>query len=361
MRDSNRKPTVPEVLDMKTWRTYSVHEIFARAAKTHHQQRMSDETARLHGKSARYHCPLCHAALSIRAHLDRTFYFRHPNDPEAECPYRYDHNLSPEQINAIKYDGARESRQHKKIKHMLETSLTRASQVTPGTVFVEKTVRNWSEDWKSWRRPDVQAEVEGRLFAFEIQLSTTFLTVIAGRRDFYQRQGGLLFWIFDEEFLCSEAMRFTERDVFYNNNCNLFYLTDKTVAWSAEHNDFRLMCRWEEPEIQGEAIGGRWNEKEVSLSDLTIDYVQQRVCYFDYDAKMAEVEIALKERKQAAVAKELERQRAEVAARDAIQYEEMLRERALKSRESGELNRYSNKDFDEENDWTVKIEKGRHR
>ena len=45
-----------------------------------------------------------------------------------------------------------------------------------------------------WRRPDVRAVFEGIPVAFEIQLSTTYINVIAQRREFYRREGGLLFW-----------------------------------------------------------------------------------------------------------------------------------------------------------------------
>jgi hypothetical protein len=47
-----------------------------------------------------------------------------------------------------------------------------------------------------WRKPDVRATYNDVNIAFEIQLSTTYLDVIVGRRQFYLEQGGLLFWIF---------------------------------------------------------------------------------------------------------------------------------------------------------------------
>lgn len=61
-------------------------------------------------------------------------------------------------------------------------------------VKVEAIIKG--QDRVTWRKPDVQAIYEGIPVAFEIQLSTTFLRVIAERRSFYQRNGGLLVWIF---------------------------------------------------------------------------------------------------------------------------------------------------------------------
>jgi hypothetical protein len=319
---------VPEVIDLESGKIYHVSEIFAKGNDKQHQQRMADETARIRGDKVRYHCPLCHAPLAIRAYADKSFYFRHPNDPLAECPYRYDNTLSPEQINAIKYDGARESARHRAIKRMLEVSLNADTTITEGSVHIEKTVKAHQGDWKSWRRPDVQALLNGKLLAFEIQLSTTFLTVIAGRREFYLKRGGLLFWIFDEEFLGQEGMRFTERDVFYNNNSNLFYLTPKTVAKSIELGECRLMCRWEQPVVIDGSIGLVWKEQEIGLLDLKLDFESQRAYFFDYDYHIAEARRELKRIEALEEAKAKVRQETEAAQLEAMRYEQNLREKA---------------------------------
>lgn len=286
---SSIQRTVPEVMDMESGRIFDVSEIFSRSDREHHLQRMNDEVARIRGGNVRYFCPLCHAALLIRASPNRSYFFRHPNDPQAKCPYRYDNQLTPEQINAIKYDGARESGRHRQIKRMLQKSLNADEGVDAESVMIEKTIRNHEGDWTQWRRPDVQARFSGLRIAFEIQLSTTFLTVIAGRREFYLRNGGLLFWIFDELFLDSADMRFTERDVFYNNNSNLFYLTNTSVERSIQAQACKLMCRWQVPTLVNGEIVHQWNEKEVSLLEVTFDLKRQRAYYFDYEAQLRKV------------------------------------------------------------------------
>lgn len=176
--------TVPEVMDLESGKIFEVSEIFSRDTREHHQQRMADEVERIRGGSVRYSCPLCHAEVLMRAYADKSYYFRHPNDPLAECPYRYASKFTPEQINAIKYDGARESGRHRNIKKMLQASLEADVGVETGSVLIEKTIKAREGDWTTWRRPDVQARFSGLQITFEIQLSTTFLTVIAGRRDF---------------------------------------------------------------------------------------------------------------------------------------------------------------------------------
>ena len=58
---------------------------------------------------------------------------------------------------------------------------------------------------------------------FEIQLSTTYVNVIAERRDFYLNEGGMLLWIF-YNFDAGER-RLTQDDVFFNNNRNAFVVS----------------------------------------------------------------------------------------------------------------------------------------
>lgn len=193
----------------------------------------------------------------------------------------------------MNYDGAKESARHRDIKDMLMSSLLADKSIPPESVQLETTVRGREGDWREWRRPDVQASWKDKLLALEIQLSTTFLTVIAGRREFYQRNGGLLLWIFDAALVKEGDMRFTERDVFYNNNSNLFYVTPDTVANSVQSGEFHLMCRWEEPVIRDNVIHSEWREQEVTLAQLQPDYERQRLYFYDHDKVLAELRLRL--------------------------------------------------------------------
>jgi competence CoiA-like predicted nuclease len=91
------------------------------------------------------------------------------------------------------------------------------------------------------RRPDVRACWRGTLpVAFEVQLSTTFLRVIAERRQFYLSEGGLLFWVF-QRFDLGDA-RLTQEDIFYNNNRNAFVASTDTLEASKKSN--ALVLDW---------------------------------------------------------------------------------------------------------------------
>jgi competence CoiA-like predicted nuclease len=277
--------TVPEVMDINSGKIYRAEDILFKDDSLNHIQRMEDETAKLRNKDSRYHCPICAEPLSIRGRVNQSYHFMHPKNPLAECPYRYSHSLTPDQINAMKYDGAKESQQHKSLKYMIQKSLIADKAIKPETVHSEKRINDQSKDgdWTKWRQPDVQAIFNDQLFVFEIQLSTTFLSVIAGRREFYLKNSAMLIWIFDEDILGEEQMRFTERDIFYNYNRNLFYVTAQTVTNSIALGECRLMCRYEEPMIDGYDIISTFTEKEISLSELTLEPHNQRVFYFNYD------------------------------------------------------------------------------
>jgi hypothetical protein len=130
-----------------------------------------------------------------------------------------------------------------------------------------------------WRRPDVSATFNGIPIAFEVQLSTTYLNVIAERRLFYPEQGGLLFWIF--AVFDSEHRRMTEEDVFYNNNQNAFIVNAQTLMDSIATNEFLLECVWAEPTKNGGISA--FHRKRVSFHDLTLDTDSQRAYFYDFD------------------------------------------------------------------------------
>lgn len=287
----NHQPTVPEVMDRLSGAIVQASQYFSNTDERYHQQRMLDETLRLQGEQTQYVCIFCQESMLIRGSAEQRYHFRHPVNPGAECPYRSANSLTPEQMQAIKYDGAKESQRHRHIKSMLLMSLRADPAVDQQTINEEKVVRSIKGDWARWRKPDVQARFNDLLHVFEIQLSTTFLTVIAGRRAFYQAEGALLFWIVDERCLDTDELRFTERDIFYNNNSNLFYVTTETVRSSREKQCCRLMCRWHEPVHMQGRIDYRWQTKEVGLNELTVDVANQRVYYMDVEALARAAEI----------------------------------------------------------------------
>lgn len=233
-------------------------------------------------------CPFC----TVPVHLvslatERKFYFRHETE-DGRCPAKTKGSLSPERILAMKYDGARESAAHRRMKEIVAESLRGDPDFSD--IEIEKVWKGAEEN--SRRKPDVRAVWRGILpVAFEVQLSTTFLRVIAERREFYLREGGLLFWVF-KDFDLSNA-RLTQEDVFFNNNRNAFIANEETLAASRDGGRLFLDCVWSGPSIDQGVILWDQQSARVPFSSLTIDRERQRVFMFDADAARARCEAEL--------------------------------------------------------------------
>lgn len=138
----------------------------------------------------------------------------------------------------------------------------------------------------AWRKPDVRAERNGLRVVFEVQLATTFINEIAGRRDFYLEEGGLLIWVlarFDQH-----APKLTQDDVFYNNNLNAFIVNSDTKDASVSAKELTLHCIWAEPRTKNEF---EFKKDLIPFSRLTLDVEQQRAFFFDYDTRAKQLTI----------------------------------------------------------------------
>lgn len=230
-----------------------------------------------------YSCALCGTPVYLVSRSDsRRFFFRHTLE-DGRCPAKTRGNLSEEEINARKYNGAKESAAHFRIKEILLESMRRDPRFTE--IHAESIIRG--QDRKSWRKPDVQANFNGVPIIFEVQLSTTFLHVIAERREFYLQQGALLCWIF-KSFEASQA-RLTQDDIFYNNNRNLFLASEETLQASKAEGTLVLDCRWAEPVIEDGLLATRWAGRLARFDELTQDQALQRIFLYDFDKERARV------------------------------------------------------------------------
>lgn len=224
-----------------------------------------------------YTCPICGVPVYLVSRKEeRRFFFRHQVE-DGRCPARTRGDMSEEEINARKYNGAKESQAHIRMKEIIAESL----RCDPRFSDVKEEAVLKSRDRATWRKPDVQAIYEGRPVAFEIQLSTTFLRVIAERRAFYQKEGGLLVWIF-KSFDADKA-RLTQEDIFYSNNRNLFLASEETLKASRAAGSLILDCRWAEPFLDAGKIDTRWVGRLAAFGEMEIDRERQRVFLYDYD------------------------------------------------------------------------------
>jgi hypothetical protein len=227
-------------------------------------------------------CALCGTPVYIVASLHKRFFFRHVHE-DGSCRAKTRDGLTEAQIRARKYHGLRESQAHKHIKRLIERSLRADANFLAETIQSEM---RWTDRYDSgaWRRPDVQARSAGRLYAFEAQLSTTFLDVVVSRRLFYRDQGAMLVWVLGS--FSPDHRRMTTDDLLFSNNSNVFVVDEETAAISESRNCFHLRCHFRRPFRISGTIDERWDASVVSIDDLSEDLENQRLFYFDYEGEM---------------------------------------------------------------------------
>ncbi|MEH6386292.1 MULTISPECIES: DUF6035 family protein [Pseudomonas] len=232
---------------------------------------------------SRYVCPKCEnamilASIKIRDRAVERFFFKHLRD-DGSCTGLG--GSGAKAIDARRFAQAKEGHEHKQLKGMLLESL--AADASFSETMSEK--RWWDIDGVSWRQPDVRSCRNGLRVAFEVQLSTTFLHVIAERMAFYRRNEGRLLWLFRDLEL--DLFRLSEDDIFYANNRNAFRITRETVQLSQVNKRFALECMWLEPVLAGTEIVERIGRSIVYFDQLTFDNSYAgvpRAYFFDYES-----------------------------------------------------------------------------
>jgi hypothetical protein len=270
-------PEIEEVQDPDSGKCFSARD--AIGSDYDRLMRLRMELAEANAaKEDRYVCPVCGVGVYLvcrRNGDDKRFFFRHRSE-KGNCPAVTRGDLSKEEIEARKYNGAKESRAHIRMKEILYESISNDPNFSdPQTEKVWKGMERGV-----WRKPDVSALWKGSVrVAFEVQLSTTFLHVIAQRRQFYRSHGGLLCWVFKS--FDAEAARLTQDDIFHNNNRNLFLASEETLRASKEHKALMLDCRWAEPTLGDNGLAWSWNGRLAAFSEMTLDAAGQRVFLVD--------------------------------------------------------------------------------
>lgn len=222
-----------------------------------------------------YLCPECFSSLRlIQQPETRKFHFRHSIE-DGRCSVLTRGELSKEEINAIKYNGQKESFRHREIKQWLVDSL----QASGLFQNIAQEKRWEGKITGAWRKPDVSATFNGLRLAFEVQLSTTFIDVILERRQFYQKEGGLLIWVFGEFPL--KGRRLMQDDVFHLNNHNAFIVNKSSRDQSVAKGQFYLDCVWAQPSYPKQANPPLYSAR-ISFEQLTLDRTKQEAYVYNY-------------------------------------------------------------------------------
>lgn len=126
---------------------------------------------------------------------------------------------------------------------------------------------------------------------FEIQLSTTFLDVVLGRRDFYRKKGELLIWIF-KQFSVQDA-RMMEFDTFHANNMNAIVLDRDAFSKCKSKMRLSLKCVWVEPTIKDGDIFHVEKSDIFDFDELNKIVERQQIFKYDYDTNRKAIDLKI--------------------------------------------------------------------
>lgn len=271
-------PEVDELLDVATSQYVSHRAVIGDDDERASQLRLQLQTDKVR-ENPRYLCAQCMTPVYLVCLSEtRKYFFRHSLE-DGRCSAITRGQLSQQEINARKYNGLKEGWQHQEMKRWVAECLR--ADLRFSDVVVEG---RWTGQFSgAWRKPDVRATFDGVKVAFEIQLSTTYINVIAERREFYLNEGGLLFWVFAQ--FPEGPRRLTQDDVYYNNNRNVFIVDKSTREESLRDKQFKLECVWAEALPGGEVSG--LQRAVVPFDKLTLEQDKQRAYFYDFDGRRA--------------------------------------------------------------------------
>lgn len=237
----------------------------------------------------KYVCKYCGQMVKIsgrNTERGRASFFSHLYDSDA-CDLKTTTGLSQAFINARKYGKYGESQQHIKLKKNIEDALRDTNSIKKGITDVqkEKTVFG-SHPLFKWRRPDIFFKYNDKEIVLEIQLSTTFASVIAEREMFYRMNDIFIIWVFnfDKNQEHVDLRNLMMKDIYYENHRNVFILDEEAIEEGLKRKELVLKCDWLEPD-------GRWHHSGyenygckgefVTLSDLKYNIANYKPYYHD--------------------------------------------------------------------------------
>ena len=274
--------TITEVIDYDREDTIKADDFFAKDIDVIFKQRYKLEKA-IHTKEKLWVCPFCRQPIRIRGKKDgeRSLHFSHVAD-RLDCPIKTGKKYTKDEILRMKYNGQKESPRHYFLKNLIAEKLLQDSR------FSEiKIDERFEGVFKDWRKPDVSAVFNQKRIVFELQLSTTFLSVIAERNLFYEGNATYIIWLFDNKRKNIKSMRFMEKDIFYPNHHNAFFIDEHSNT-----KNFTLLCGYEKPVVNDGRINKIWQTKTIDFSELIFDD-NFKAFWFNYEKELENVKIKL--------------------------------------------------------------------
>lgn len=319
------KRTIDTVIDIETDKEIYAKSFFAQSEGVIFKKRTELEKA-IYLHRPMYVCKYCGQMVKIsgrKTERGMARFFSHLRDSD-DCDYKTTTGRTRREINREKYARCNEGERHKFLKAEIVKYLELTNGITD--VRMENTVKG-NHPILRWRRPDVIANYRGQEVVFELQLSTTFVSVIAERDLFYRLNQKHIIWVsnFDEQGEHVDLTNMMVKDIYYNNRMNLFIFDLDAQRKSEELGELVLKCNWITPDGSWKYLNGNTSDKlggkYIRLSDLKFDntykpyYVDAEQAYYashpEYKIKVVSIEEENKE-----ILAELDRQWEEELSRE---------------------------------------------
>lgn len=292
----NTKRTISEVLNYETGKPVKAEEFFKRPIDEVTVYRSQLQQAIQGIRCPLFACYYCKQMVRIRGGIagpnkkkTEIFHFAHLKD-SSDCHIKTNNKFTKDEVDRIKYNGAKESIIHQTLKENIAYSLrlNQNSKNEISNVEVEKIISDKVS--KEWKKPDINALYLQNRIAIELQLSTTWLDVITSRQHFYKQQGIYIFWLFSAFNTNDDVRRLTYNDVVYTNNQNAYIFNKETFEMSKSANDLVIKCIYKNYYREEDVLCEDWKEEYITLSKLTFDEINFRIFYHDTDKQKKEVQ-----------------------------------------------------------------------
>lgn len=296
------KRSILEVFDTKEGQIINAHEFFQRPEHELIRWRRYFEES-ITFQRHRFLCTNCRQDVKISGRKfmrGQISFFSHLHDSDF-CEIKTTTGMSKDIINARKYGLIAESERHKKLKALICNALKSRNSQQKGIydVFEEKRI-NSTIPYMNWRRPDVVASLKDKNLVFELQLSTTFISVVVQRDIFYRLNNHFIIWVFnfDENTLYVDLRNLMCKDIYYANKRNIFVFDEEAQRESVKKEELVLKCNWLDPDNTWHfsPIKGNGDGILVTLDELKYDEESCKPYYFDADTPYYEIHPYVKER-----------------------------------------------------------------
>ena len=296
------KRSILEIFDTKEGDIIESESFFKRPEHELIRWRRIFEESILTGEH-RFICTNCRQDVKIsgrKYERGQVAFFSHLHDSDY-CEIKTTTGLSKEQIEARKYGLVAESDRHKRLKKLIHNALDGYASRRKGvTDVVEEKRVNSNLPYMNWRKPDVMARYNNLNIVFELQLSTTFISVVVQRDIFYRLNDYFIIWVFnfDDNQKYVDLTNLMCKDIYYANKRNVFIFDIEAQQASEEREELVLKCNWLDTDNTWHysPTKGNGNGILITLDELKYDTETAKPYYFDAETPYYEIHPEVKER-----------------------------------------------------------------